>query len=1193
MDRQPSPQGSEHCVTATRELVTDLRKQVLLLEDDLRQRVETQPDLLAQWKDEHARATRAERTESSWVEWRDDRVTQAAVAWVLTTVFIRFCEDNSLLAPVWIGGPAVRRQEALDAQNAYFRANPTHTDREWLQCAIDHLAKTPATASLVGQHTMLHTVSPSGQAVSALISFWRERGDTGALRHDLYDPTLSTRFLGDLYQDLSQYAQDTFALLQTPEFVEEFILDQTMERALAERPLEEFHLIDPACGSGHFLLGAFRRLHERWSAHAPALPIRERVQKCLGAVSGVDLNPFAVAISRFRLTLAALEACGVTILERAPAFKLSVEAGDSLLHGHAQTSLSCGEGVAQGATAFTYVAENLAALQEILHPGRYDVVVGNPPYIKVKDKALNQTYRSLYNSCYKTYALTVPFMELFFLLAKPSRGERPAGWIGQIASNSFMNREFGEKLVETFLPARDLVRVIDSEGAWIPGHNMDGTPTVILVARNQTPSTTTVRAVLGRGRREARTVGSDGSGPLWRGIVEHLDDPGYEDDWLSVVDLDRRMLASHPWSLQGGGAQELRSLLDSAPARVADRAESIGRTANPGEDDAWFTTRARARSLELLDETMPIVKGEDVRDHLIADPEVIWWPFSDMLKPTWISPTHRLTTEVLWPVRTILGQRMIFGQTMSERKRPWYDLLEFYPSKHKTPLRITYAEVATHNHFVLDAAPRVFKQTAPVIKLSPGASEEEYLGLVGVLNSSTACFWLKQVSKPKGGAAGIDWLRTYQFSGKNVGNIPLPRSLPLARARTLHDLVAELAALNPAVLFTTSLPTDDILRQAAMSSEKVRRSMIAVQEELDWEVYLSFGIVDEDLSYTGDDLPELALGERAFEIRMARQADSLSESDATWFTQSGSRPVTDLPSAWPAGYVELVNRRLDAIESSQRLRLLERPEHKRRWASYSTSDRQEAALRGWLLDYLERPEFWVDRHCRPRPMSVGQLADRVSRDPGFVAVLALWGGRPDIPVLQSLTTLLDPAAVPYLAAYRLKESGLRKRVAWEDMWSLQRREDAGERVVPIPIPQKYIAADYQRPSWARLRGEMDLPNERFILYPGAGRATDPTPLLGWAGWDHAQQALALGIIIGEREAEGADDEAVVPLVAGLAELQPWIEQWHSGIDPAYGVSLAAFCAEQLTARARQVGRSIDQLRQWRPATPIRGRRPRS
>jgi hypothetical protein len=70
--------------------------------------------------------------------------------------------------------------------------------------------------------------------------------------------------------------------------------------------------------------------------------------------------------------------------------------------------------------------------------------------------------------------------------------------------------------------------------------------------------------------------------------------------------------------------------------------------------------------------------------------------------------------------------------------------------------------------------------------------------------------------------------------------------------------------------------------------------------------------------------------------------------------------------------------------------------------------------------------------------------------------------------------------------------------------------------------------------WAA-RGKMDVPKERFIFYPNAGRETDPTMVLGWAGWDHAQQSLALSIIIGDRQKEGWADERLVPLVAGLAE----------------------------------------------------------
>jgi hypothetical protein len=80
---------------------------------------------------------------------------------------------------------------------------------------------------------------------------------------DFTDPSWNTRFLGDLYQDLSEATRKRYALLQTPEFVEEFILDRTLTPAIHEFGYREVRLIDPTCGSGHFLLGGFHRLVDR------------------------------------------------------------------------------------------------------------------------------------------------------------------------------------------------------------------------------------------------------------------------------------------------------------------------------------------------------------------------------------------------------------------------------------------------------------------------------------------------------------------------------------------------------------------------------------------------------------------------------------------------------------------------------------------------------------------------------------------------------------------------------------------------------------------------------------------------------------------------------------------------------------------------------------------------------------------
>jgi hypothetical protein len=1180
-------------MTATTALTTALQHQVLLLEDDLRARVAADPEVEGPWKQEYQRAFEKERTASSWTAWRDDRVTQAAVGWVLITVFIRFCEDNALVGPVWIAGPPERRQEALDAQLAFFRANPADTDREWLTSAIDHLAALPATKALVDSRSAHRLVSPSGNAVTRLLDFWRDRTEDGTLVHDLPSPPLSTRFLGDLYQDLSQHAKETYALLQTPVFVEEFILDRTLEPALKERPLEGFRLIDPTCGSGHFLLGAFARLLNRWHTHAPGLELQARVQATLDAIHGVDLNPFAVAIARFRLTVAALQASGLSSLEAAPAFTVHLGVGDSLIHGPDPDVLP-GMSDRSAYMPFTYATEDGPLLLALLEEGRYDVVVGNPPYITVKDKALNQIYRSKYaDVCKGKYPLTIPFATLFFNLAR--RGE-DAGWVGQITSNSFMKREFGSKLIESFLTMKDLRLVADTSGAHIPEH---GTPTVILIGRNAAPVGSRVRAVLGV-RRETSNPNDPTKGLVWRTIVEHVDEPGWDNPWVTIVDLDRSLLAKHPWSLTGGGAIELLNAIDStAVQRLSAKVMRIGFFGVMGSDEVMsmpFPIISRHR----LEDSwfMPLVVGDGVRDYSEIANDTAWFPYTREhdLRPL---DSNAKNARWLWPFRTNLGNRATFSKgTYFSDGRQWHEWHQVPRDRGASSLSIAFAFVATHNHFALDRGGKVFKQSAPLIKMPEGTSEEEFLAFLAVLNSSIACFWLKQHSYDKG-AGGIaegvkaeGWEHFREFTGMTLLDYPLPKILPLERGRELDRLAWSAETHNPTVFFSSHMPTVEQVDLARHTQEELRARMISVQEELDWECHRLYGLVEEVLTYSGQDLPGLALGERAFEIVLARAVEA-GEEQTAWFTRHGSTPITEIPKHWPSAYRELVQRRIDLIASDPSIRLLEKPEYKRRWSQEPWEKRQERGLREWLLDRLEDRRFWFDGQGRPLPRSVGQLADEVARDADLVSVLGLWEGRPDVPVTQSLVRLLADEAVPYLAAYRYKDSGLRKREAWEETWRLQRLEDAGEKVGTIAVPPKYTSADFRKNSYWQARGKLDVSKERFVLYPDAGRETDPTPLLGWAGWDHAQQALALAMIIGDREKDGWADERLVPLVAGLAEVQPWVEQWHGEVDPDYGVSLAAFCREQLTARAAQVGRTTEELAGWRPAPAARRRRARS
>ncbi|WP_431882395.1 BREX-2 system adenine-specific DNA-methyltransferase PglX [Micromonospora gifhornensis] len=1178
-------------------LLSDLQKQVKNLEKDLREQAETVEEVRAKLRGEYEHAFKVGRTAATWTAWRDERVTQVAVAWVLGTVFVRFCEDNGLLPDPYLAGPGDRLVLAEEAEAQFFRDHPDRTLRDWLHQGYDAIASTQAGKSLFDKrHNPLYQIPISHDEAKNLIAFWRRRGETGALVHDFTDPEWDTRFLGDLYQDLSEAARKTYALLQTPEFVEEFILDLTLTPAIEEFGHDVVKMIDPTCGSGHFVLGAFHRLLKEWERHAPNRDPHERVRLALDAVHGVDINPFAVAIARFRLLVAALQASDVKTLADSAGytFPMHLAVGDSLIKAR-QLLLFDDLELAE----LEYSTEDLQDHPGIVADGRYHVVVGNPPYITVKDKALNERYREIYSTCSGTYALSVPFAQRFFQLAKAADDAGGgAGYVGQITANSFAKREFGKKLIETFFAHEvDLTHVLDTSGAYIPGH---GTPTVILVGRQRSRNrATSVRAVLGiRGEPSAPT--DPNLGHVWRAIVDQVDQPGSESEWVSVDDLDRTRLEGHPWSMGGGGASALTEAIQSATGDVLSREIEVpvGRAIRAGADEAFMRPLNRnLRTVADRSALRPLMVGEALRDWDASPEDAIWYPYEPSLGKV------GLATE-LWQWRHLLEERRTFQGNMADAGLRWWEYMQHTSSAYRTPLSIAFAFVATHNHFVLDRGGKVFKQSAPVIKLGEGASEDDHLRLLGVLNSSTACFWLKQVSHNKGNATASSgmpdqpWSWNWEFTGTKLQEFPLPAAYPLDLSREIDGLAQRLAALRPTAVAASSLPTLERLARARDEWHSVRARMVALQEELDWQVYSLYGLLDEQLTAPAGLVPELRPGERAFEIVLAREL-AAGDAKTKWFSHHGHVPITELPAHWSDEYKAIVQRRIAVIEGNRNIGLIERPECKRRWATEGWDKMQAKALRDWLLDRCEARELWyhhVDGLEQPRPLTTAQLADELRRDPDVLAVAGIYAPGQDLG--KVIADLVADEHVPHLAALRYKDSGLSKRADWEQVWELQRAEDAlpdeaakREFRKQIPVPPKYTSADFAKASYWKHRGKLDVPKERFVSYPGASRDGDPSLLVGWAGWDHREQAQALATLIVAREQEdGWAADRLLPLVAGLREILPWVRQWHGEFDPEWGASPADIYAGFLAETTNRLHLTDEALTSWRPPKAVRGRK---
>ncbi len=670
-------------------LLKDLQRLLKDFEEDLRERTIEVSEIDEKLRAQYAEAKDAGRTGQAFEVWRDEFLTQVAVAWILGCVFVRFMEDNGLVETSRLSGPGERRQRALDQHELYFQApeRRTHSDREYLLEVFEQTQKLPAARELFdGTHNPLWAVGLSGDGATKLLQFWQRLDpETGALDHDFTDPDWNTRFLGDLYQDLSESARKKYALLQTPEFVEEFILDRTLTPAIEAFGFQEVRLIDPTCGSGHFLLGAFHRLFDLRVKHEPGANPRELVQRALDQVYGVDLNPFAVAIARFRLLVEALKACGVKRLSDAPVFHENLAVGDSLLHGKRPGMLGARQEFLDSSDdplRHVYQTEDAEALRRILGQ-QYHAVVGNPPYITVKDKALNQAYRDVYSSCHRKYSLGVPFTQRFFEMAPPGDEGRQAGFVGMITSNSFMKREFGKKLIEETLPKLDLTHVIDTSGAYIPGH---GTPTVILFGRSRLPVGDTIRAAMGI-RGEPETPSKPSQGKVWQAIVTQLDTPGSESEFISVSDYSRERFAEHPWSLSGGGAAELKELIEGAARnRLGELVDSIGFGAILGEDDA-FGAPTKSNRLRLLPNDMkrPLVEGDLVRDWTLSSEISVLFPYDEQVRLR----SDPVIFQWLWPLRTVLWSRADFSKaTYREAGRPFWEYHQIPVDKNRIPLSI-------------------------------------------------------------------------------------------------------------------------------------------------------------------------------------------------------------------------------------------------------------------------------------------------------------------------------------------------------------------------------------------------------------------------------------------------------------------------------------------------------------------------
>ncbi|OLT29175.1 hypothetical protein BJF83_00785 [Nocardiopsis sp. CNR-923] len=1022
-----------------------------------------------------------------------------------------------------------------------------------------------------------------------LVSYWRGP-DRPSLRAPAspdtppQGPELDTTIFGRLYQGISEDSRKNDALLTTPDFVIELLLDETLKPALRDSaPITEhgFRLIDPACGSGGFLVKALPLVLERIRSEQPELSPSEAVGRALTCVHGADRNPFAAMVARFRL---AIEAIGLAE-EAEPGdeehWSILVVGADSLLEGHGAPSGPFTDRF-EAASSWPFWAR----AANVLGCSSYDVVVGNPPYLVPRDKDKADAYRSAYPSARSgAFAMTVPFTERAFSLA------RADGRVGLLLATSFTKREFGKPLVEVLLPTVQLDRIIDTSGAYIPGH---GTPTLILIGRNRQPTPQSRVTVVSGLRGEPSVPADPARGKVWVSIQNRLAEIPSQDPWTVSQD---RLLAEyhkHPWNLATPDTETVLRALRSR-RRLSDHAHRIGYVASTGADDLFASSHAAMRRWGAEPAaTIDLVTGSEVRDWQVHSEQVAFFP-RDRENPASVAsiqgfPGHQRR---LWPYRSHLEDRL------RSKGKAWYDWHQLTVSNDASPWSIIFPWVATHPHFALRRDANAPLNSAPVIELPPSVTDNQVLELLGVLNSSTACFWFKQVSNAKGNPrdgqlrSGDSWDTIYEFTATRMRDLPLPEAGETELPRELDALARRLLELRDEAGDPGRTPAQDRITALGREWRATLDRMVMLQEELDWRTYEAYGLIPKgSLSRVSPEaLPNgVAIGQRAFEIVLASDMASGAEKSA-WFHRHAAHPVTEPPDHWSADYRRTVSERIAAIDGNPVLGVLERPDFKHRWTTPSWEQVWQPAVTSWLLDRCERRELWYAKRAdgteRPVSRTLAELVGLLENDPDVLAAVeALNPGSSPRTVLPEL---LRPEHVPFLTALRLRPSGLKKHAEWRRLWDLQWK---GEH--QLPVPPKYRSTDFLRSEYWANRGKFDLPNERFITYtPSTSSVLAPTTVLGWAGWDAHERACVLVDIVDDNLAPPtAALDAVVPLLAGLAEVLPWVDRVGAGIGPVHAPPDSSWPRRRFEGFLERLGLSEETVTTWAPLPPRRGRPPK-
>jgi hypothetical protein len=430
----------------------------------------------------------------------------------------------------------------------------------------------------------------------------------------------------------------------TPKYIVDYIVEHTVgERITGKSPkqIKDFRILDPACGSGSFLLGAYQYLLDHclawYVAHDPekhprqvyrrtsdewALTTTERKRILIAHIFGVDLDRQAVEVTKLSLLLKVLEGETADSLgrqmqlfrERAlPNLSDNIKCGNSLIgpdyfDGRLRATIDPAElrrvNPFDWRSEFPQVFQQPKASKDAKDTG-FDAVIGNPPYVRIQimkewAPAEVEFYKQAFRSAqFGNYDIYVVFIEQGLKLLNAH------GRLGYICPHKFMTSKYGEGIRGVVAEGQYLEHVLNFGDAQV----FDGPTTytcLLFLDKAGAPQcdsqTVTDLGAWLEMRANGNGVVNEAGGRydtapgVWgTSVAEAKERYGKKPEPSGPSKKDMipaKAITSAPWNLSAGSTTDLLQRLTQMPVKLADVADRIFQGLVTGADSVFVLTMA-------------------------------------------------------------------------------------------------------------------------------------------------------------------------------------------------------------------------------------------------------------------------------------------------------------------------------------------------------------------------------------------------------------------------------------------------------------------------------------------------------------------------------------------------------------------------------------------------------------------------